>query len=823
MFNSLRMLMALPGVDPQLAANILTYLNPPLDSLDAAYDPVRAGSWPPTPNPKNHQYRQDAMNLTPPLTALNITLSGGTVNNFHWDFEENDYDDLPLPTPRPLTSLDQLRDIPGMTEAKFNRLKDHVTLFSYDTNVIGTNIQDIPENANLVNAYVPGDPLYRGQPLTTTPAALRDTDNLSDLRYDVGKFTTGNTLSDYQQEAERLYAWLRVHLPQPLYSKITLPVVDRLGRASAADDRMRNDNPIYDLASGGGLVPHRDSSGANNTSSGIYNVGEIGNQFPRLSGRPGAGYPALNPAFSVDSCLSLLLYRNGTFVLEDDYNFSPDNLAFRPAANRSIFGILGLNLFVPFISSPENSALADFFTDHNNPFYNAGTNVNPAVQPHGPGATAYAGLAPEAVYANLANPGQLDSAADLLQVPLYKFANMSVSLMADPPSSFRNTQPGSTDGLVKYYATFSDVIPVRDYLDFIDPNGASYDPDRVLYMLYFNFGNRPGVFPTGVWPFVPLPLSGTVAIPLTADDLRALTPVFQGGGATSQQNVTIVAYDRYNNLRLLSDAMTSHAQYIADKTPLGAVGTLSRNFNFSEVPKPDDDGIFSGPVDSDFDGRPGNATPGVDWQGARPGFWEAFAYDSQGDPYCTSRIEAYKWNGWSGATGGGGQPATPEVRADDVTQTYLQFNELADVPFKADVLAVRVSGDQFELRSSYGGASTQNGSFLLYDWTYSSPGGPDDNDGTWPVQQIGQTSNPQVIRVTPRSRPFSCASTTCASSPTPAMPCRMPGQRATCRPASGPAARSSRRQASPARPSPAWSAAIPWKGSILVIAKTTSQ
>jgi hypothetical protein len=748
MFNSLRMLMTLPGMDPQLAANILSYMNPSLDALDANYDPARSAGWPPDPNPKNGTYRQDAMNLTPPMTALNVTITGGTVNNFFWDFEANDYDDLPLPTPRPLTSLEQLRDIPGMTEAKFRRLKDHVTIFSYDTNVIATGIQDIPENANLVNPYVPGDPLYRGQPLTTTPASMRDSDNLADLRYDVGRFTMGNTLADYQEEADHMYAWLRTHLPQTNFSKITLPVVDRLGRASIADDRARHDNPQYDLTTGGGLVPHRDDSGATDTESGIYNVGEIGNQFPRLSGRPGAGYPALNPEFSVDSCLSILLYRNGTFFLEDDYNFSQDNGAFRPAANRSIFGLLGLNFFVPLLSIPENSALADLFTDHNNPFYDSGTNVNPAVQPHGPGAVAYAGLSPQAVYANLANPGQLDSAADLLAVPRYKFANMSVSLMADPPSSFRNTQPGNTTGAVNYYIAFSDIVPVRDYLDFIDPAGPSYDPNRVLYQLYFNFGNRPGVFPSGVWPFVPL--GGTVVIPLTADDLRALVPVVQAGGATSQQNVTIVAWDRYNNLSVLSDRFTSHPQYIGDKLALGALGTLSQNFTDLQVPKPDNDGnLFGGTVDSNGNGRPDNATPGADWQAARPGFWQAFAYDSQGDPYCTSRVEAYKWDGWSGATGGLGQPNTPEIRADDVSQTYLQYNELADVPFKVDILPVRISGDQFELRSSYGGASTTGGTFLLYDWEYGA--GATSNDGTWPTQQTGQTGNPQIIRVTPQT------------------------------------------------------------------------
>jgi hypothetical protein len=746
MYNSLRMLMALPGMDPQLAANILTYLNPSLDALPAAYDPARSGSWPPTPTPKTGAYRQDAMNLTPPYVDLRVQFNGGVVNQNYWDFTASDYDDLPLPTPRPLTSIDQLRDIPGMTEAKFNRLKDEVTIFSYDTNVIGTNIADLPPNADLMDPYQPGDPLYRGQALSPTPANLQDTDNIPDERWDVGRFSLSLTLSDYQQQANQMYAWIRDHLPTTLFSKITLPVVDRLGRASNADDRMRNDNPIYSLASGGQMIPHRDTSGATDTTSGIYNVGEIGAEYPRGT-RPAGGYPALNPEFSVDSCLSILLYRNGTFFAEDDYTYSPDNGAFRPAANRNIFALLGLNFFVPRIFSAFGSSLTDLFTDNNHPDSSLGTNINPAVVPHGPGAVNYAGLSSEAVYSNLVNPGNMDSGADLLAVPRYKFANMSLSLMADPPSSYRSTQPGSTDGLVDYYVTFSDVISVQDYEDYIATTGPNYDPNRVLYQLYFNFGNRPGVFPNGTWPYTPPGGSETVVIPLTARNLKSLTPVVQANGFSNQQRVTIVAYDSYNNMNVLSDRFTSHPSYIANEGALGAVGTLSRNFTDFEVPRPDTDGNpFGGAIDSDGDGRPGNATAGVDWFGGRPAFWQAFAYDSSGNPYCTSRVEAYKWDGWSGATGAGGQPYEPEARADDSTQTYLQFNEQANVPFRVDTLPVRISGDEYEIRSSYGGAKTQGGTFLLYDWTY---GGSDTSDGTWQYQQVGQAGDPQIIRVTP--------------------------------------------------------------------------
>jgi hypothetical protein len=746
MYNSLRMLMTLPGMDPQLAANILTYLNPTLDTLSATYDPARNASWPPTPTPKTGGYRDDAVNLTPPLSDLRINFAGGVVNNVYWDFTANDYDDLPLPSPRPLTSIDQLRDVPGMTEAKFNRIKDEVTIFSYDTNVVGTNIADIPEDADLVDAYQPGDPLYRGTALTATPENLKDKDNVPDTRWDVGRFTVGSTLSQYDTEANRMYAWLRAHLPTPLFSKITLPVVDRLGRAGVEDDRMRNDNPIYSIAAGNGLIPHRDTTGGTTTTSGIYNVGEIGHERARGT-RPASGYPALNPEFSVDSCLSILLYRNGTFFIEDDYSYSPDNGAFRPAANRNLFALLGFNIFVPRLFIPFGSSITDLFSDNNNPFSDRGDNTNPAVVPHGPGGFTYAGFSPEAAYSNLVNPGNMDSAADLLNVPRYKFANMSVSLMADPPSDYRSTQPGSTDGVVNYYASFSDVISIQDYNEFIAPTGGSYDPNRVLYELFFNFGNRPGVFPNGVWPFTPGPGSGTVVIPLTARNLKSLVPVAQASGVSSQQRVTIVAFDSYNNMNILSNAFTSHPSYLANEGPLGAVGTLSRNFNFLETPRPDTDGNpFGGAIDSDGDGRPGNASAGVDWPGVRQAFWQAYAYDSNGDPYITSRLEAYKWNGWSGPTGGNGQPYQPEARADDSTQTYLQYNEQADVPFRVDILPVRISGDQYEIRSAYGGAKTQGGTYLLYDWNY---GGADTSDGTWQFQQTGQIGNPQVIRVTP--------------------------------------------------------------------------
>lgn len=747
MRESLRMLMSLPGVDGQLAANILTYLNPSLDYFtDLAADRGVAADYynPGAPgfttyvDPQDGEYREDACNITPPLVALEISFSGGggVVNDFYWDFSRSDVDDLPLAPPQQLTNLDQLREIPGITDAKFERLKDHVTIFSYDTNVVANYIQDVGPDADLVNAYRPGDPQYNGALQRSVPADSRDADDVADLRYDVDRYVFGFTLADFREQAEEMYANVREHLPQPLFDKITLPAVDRLGRAGAEDHMVPNTDPRYDLsdiANPGILISHRDSN------ANIYNVGEFGHQND-FNGTPGAGYPALNPQFTLDSCLSIAMYRSGTFFEEDDYSYNPDNGAWMPFANR------GLRSFFPFglpwffeVSGPFARLLSSFLEANNNPLAMAGANVDPVVRPHNSRAGDYQ---------TLLNAGSFDSTADLLDVPLYKFSRMSVSLMADPPSDFRYDfdSDSRVDSVpeelapVRYYLTFSDVVDLGWYLENINPDGPDNRPatgdepdmDRVLYRLYFSMGNRPGIWPGSV----------QCEIPLTAMQLRAVGAGIDG----SSNKITIVAWDNFNNLDVLGFQFTSSPAFTAQLGPLGATGSLERRFGWDDVPEPEAN------PGSDGDARPledgwwntaiGDAEPtygGPQFNNATTR--EAWAFDGYGDPYLTARVEVVKWDDAADA------PSTPELRTDDVVQVYMQYNAEADIPFRVDTLPVRISGDQFEIRSSIGGAETDGGTYLLYDWQYA--GEPTTYDGTWPVAQPGQTGDPRVIRITP--------------------------------------------------------------------------
>ncbi|MCB1217693.1 hypothetical protein KDL44_09875 [bacterium] len=740
--QSIEMLTTLPGVDLELALNIMEFLNPSQDALNNIDPGYADGSVEPSIDPTlgASGYRWDAANVTPPLSALGINLAGGTIGDIFWDFTASDVDDMPLPQPFALSSLDQLLNVPGMTRAKFNRLKEHLTIHSYDTNVIGTYITDVGPDADLVNAYEAGDPFFFGQQRRDVPDELRDLDNVNDLRWDITATASGFSLEDYRDRAEEMYAYIREHLPSTNFRKVTLPVVDRDGRSGSSDHMTPNDDPRYDPTAGGLLVPHRDSE------ANPYNVGAFGHQFPTSDEAftNHTGYPALNPEFSLDSCLSIVLYRNGTPFIADDYTYDwngldPNTHPASPGIGNlfaggafffieRIFGAFGGGFsFEPNNNPPDGF---DFVTLANT------NNVNPLVTPHGPGVFTAA---------NLLNPGNFDSAADLLQVPLYEFSSMSVSLMADPPSDFRDPSV-NPNGIVSYYATFSDVVPVSWYLDNVtgpDGNlGTGDDPaqDVVLYMLYFNHANRPGVFPSAGGPYDAGSLSpDTVQIPLTAQQIRAVSPVFPG----MTGNVTIQAYDNFNNLDVLGPDFTGAPAFATTLGPLGAVGSLGRNYTFNNVPFP----IGGGVTDTDGNWRPNENAA---WNtGAAPAEWPGWAWTGEGDPYATGRILAYRWDD------NANEPNDPELRADDVTKVFLQHNTEAAIPFAVNILPVRSGGDTYDIYSSFGGADTTGGgSYLLFDWEYRDTLGPDDDpddfDGTWPVEQPGQSiNNPIQIRVNP--------------------------------------------------------------------------
>ncbi|MCC7477461.1 hypothetical protein IT575_03290 [bacterium] len=827
--SSLEMLMTLPGMTGQMAANLLEYMNPTQDyfaDLASArglanptdyYNP-NGGTWPPTVDAVNNIYREDACNLTPALLALEVTQAGGVVTDFRWGMDFSEEDDLPLPPPHPLTSFNELvggsgtaaggyrslirvsapandqmpytnsnraesSGIPGgviegypesaavgprkesgvlvqdvfpayreelltgagFTQAQADRLSEQATIFSYDTNVLATNVQDVSEDADLVNAYVPGDPQYSGAALRATPEDLQDTDNVPDLRFDVDRFVFGVTLSDYRRRADEMYAHLREHMNRPSFDKFTLPVVDRLGRAGAEDNLVDNGDTRYDPTAAGGqnqlYVPHRDAQAR------VYNVGALGREDDPDGGGPAlaTGYPALNPEFSIDSCLSIVLYRNGSLLEEDDYSYNPNNGAFPPAANRGLLNLFpfGVPWFVNVLG-PFGSQLQYFLEANNDPQPFAGNNVNPQVRAHGNGVFEFN---------NMLQAGSFDTPADLLNVPQYSYGRMSVSLMADPPSDFRFDSNGNgtvqgavpgESGVVNYYVAFSDVVDASWYLANVDPDGPDQLPGTgddppmnvPLYRLVFNSHNRPGASTP----------ARTCIIPLTAMQLRAV-----GGGAESGRSmVTIAAWDNFNNLDVIGPAFTANASFAATLGPLGASGTLAQTFNWRQVPLPEEN-ASAGAVGADADGRPLAA---ADYHNSNPlvpvADRQAFAYDANGDPYLTSRVEAIAWDSGTNA------PAQPEMRSDENTRVYLQYNQTAQVPFRVDILPVRVGGDEYEVRSSFGGADVDGGgAYLLYDWSYEDNADtdtdPDSVDGTWPVQQVGQVPNPQVVRIRPET------------------------------------------------------------------------
>ena len=163
------------------------------------------GTWPPTDPDYTLEpavKREDACNISPALISAEVQFTGGTVADFFWNiestgrvagtgtFDPDNEDDLPLPMPRTLQNVEQLIEA-GLTERQVDRLRNSVTVYSYDTNVIANYIQDVAPDEDLVNAFQPGDWQFTGTGATlrTTPQELQDTDDLPDLRFDAGSGT----------------------------------------------------------------------------------------------------------------------------------------------------------------------------------------------------------------------------------------------------------------------------------------------------------------------------------------------------------------------------------------------------------------------------------------------------------------------------------------------------------------------------------------------------------------------------------------------------------------------------------------------------------
>jgi len=328
--ESKRMLMTLPGVNETLAENILRALNPDLSTLP---DDGDEAAW---PMPDADIHRVDAPNLTPALATLDVVVSpgGGQITGFLFHYESYSVDDLPLPTPRPFSDVKELLNVAGMSQTKFDRLKDYVTVYSYDTNVVQNYIADVS--------------------------------------YDINKQLADTSLSSLEQEADILMAFLRNHLPEGTYDKFSLPVIDRAGRGPS-DHMASTDawgNPFR--GSWNGDYP--------------YNVGESGHEYQiNLGGgavpEPGAGYPALDPPFNRDSALSVLLYRHG-LTQADAFRYQDDGA--NPRVVHRGIPIPGTRSFIPIIDPiiliP--GLLELYFQPAHIPSPELGQNVDAVIPPH---------------------------------------------------------------------------------------------------------------------------------------------------------------------------------------------------------------------------------------------------------------------------------------------------------------------------------------------------------------------------------------------------------------------------------------------------------
>lgn len=317
--NSRRMLSALPGIDRTLAVNILEYLNPNPEISN-----------PPSVNPLTNP-RQDVPNLSPPLFAVNINPNTGKVTGYNPSATNRRFD-LPLPKPRWLTDINELLNVPGMTRTKLNRLKEYVTVFSYDTNYLSSNVMDVSTTVDPIN---PSN-LPPGVRRARIPDYLIDRDDLPDVRYNLNQEVFPKTFSNYVRQANVLYNYVENHLswlPNPTnpsasdkikFKKISLPVIDRLGRGPG--------EPGYNQA-------------------------------------PDQPYP-LNPQWNRDAAMSLILYGQG-LPSQDDYSADPTGNT--PILNPGIpLPFPGSKSFIPFPG----------FVPEYLPDPNSGLNIDAVIQPH---------------------------------------------------------------------------------------------------------------------------------------------------------------------------------------------------------------------------------------------------------------------------------------------------------------------------------------------------------------------------------------------------------------------------------------------------------
>ena len=516
--KSKQMLMALPGITEDIAENILMALNPDLSTLP---DPpsVNGGT------PAADNLRLDAPNITPPLTTFNATFGGGgQITSFYWDYGASAEDDLPLPPPRPFTDINELLNVRGMTPAKFERIKDLVTVYSYDTNVIGNYITDVSSTVDPVNP----PQLPPGASRRPIPGYLVDRDTVSDLRYDLNMPLYDTSMSALREQADVLYNFIMNHLPKGVFDKFTLPVVDRAGRTPSWHklDMSWYRNTSWDMAG----YP--------------YNVAEAGHEMPAgplVNPEPGCGYPALDPPFSRDSALSILLYRYGMYDEDAYHHYGPT--VSNPRIPHPGIPIPGTRSFIPiFDPIIVIPGLIEFYFQ---PTYipDASADQNAVI------------------------PGHLfTSVADVLEVPLYKFSQFSVDMMADPPSDYICEATGKDEVTVHYLVSLSDVLKVGEYDDNGTPTDLTDDAVAPTYDIYFDYNN-----------------DGTTddSVSLTfGQDLRLVGPP-----PTEQRGGIITTFDQETGQRYLEFEHTFDAADVPAPDPARA-GTANGDFAYDAFGNP---------------------------------------------------------------------------------------------------------------------------------------------------------------------------------------------------------------------------------------------
>ncbi len=518
--KSKRMLMALPGVDETIAENILRALNPDLSAFTDQSAPTETGA---LPNADN--LRLDAPNLTPNLMALDVTIGiGGDITDFAWRYDRSLEDDLPLPPPRPFNDIKELLNVEGITPSRYERLEELVTVFSYDTNVIQNYISDVSSNVDPINP--PDLPL--GASRRPIPEYLVDNDSFPDLRYNINKWVEDTSLAGLKEEADILFNFIMNHLPPATFNKFTLPVIDRAGRGPSDHLQSGFRNP-WD-----GDFP--------------YNVGETGHEFPltdpvsNMVIEAGTGYASLDPPFSRDSALSILLYRHGMVQETAYHRYHPD--ADRPREPHPGIPVPGTRSFIPIVNPI--SVIPGLLT-----FY-----FQPTFIPEVSISQQYAVIPPH----------NFSSAADLLEVPIYKFSQFNVDIMADPPSSSLCASRNENEVTVRYYVSLSDIVKPGEYSDNGTPLDLTDDTLLYTYDLEFDYNND------GV-PEESLPLT-------LGDNLRLV-----GSAPTPQSPGIITTFNQATGERFV---------------------VFEHTFNIAEVPDPDKSlaGTASGDFAFDAFGNP---------------------------------------------------------------------------------------------------------------------------------------------------------------------------------------------------------------------------